>query len=118
MRERFIVTKSVGAAAGVLAAPARDKAVAEVAVPTVGSAAAATAAMAALWLALWLARRRDGMRGMSSSSDESSSLAPFGEGATISLGGIGAGEGATLSEDGASAAIARASATAASTAVR
>ena len=129
MRERFILTKSVGAAAGVLAAPARDKAVAEVAVPTVGSAAVATAAMAALWLALWLARRRDGMRGMSSSSDESSSLAPFGEGATISLGGIGAGEGATLSEegagegatlseDGASAAIARASATAASTAVR
>ena len=49
-------------------------------------------------------------------------LAPFGEGAPISLGGymrgIGAGEGATLSEEGASAAIARASATAASTAVR
>ena len=122
VRERFILTKSVGAAAGVLAAPARDKAVAEVAVPTVGSAAVATAAMAALWLALWLARRRDGMRGMSSSSDESSSLAPFGEGAPISLGGymrgMGAGEGATLFEEGASAAIARASATAASTAVR
>ena len=52
MRERFILTKSVGAAAGVLAAPARDKAVAEVAVPTVGFAAVAAAALAVLWLAL------------------------------------------------------------------